>query len=347
MSRIDLDPALDPRDRIITTTAKGPIGFGFDETGSMGDLPMIIRDKYALVAGQVDALGLVKDPVMSVCGIGDAENNERAPVQIGDFLTLREVGDGFKRICLEGKGGGNYKESYDLWMYYFAYMCEMPNAETPFLILTGDEGIRETLPQNRLKQLFGSKRKHKTVSLERVMSDLERKFMGNIFLIRRFYSANYEEDVMNQWVRLLGRGRIAMLERSTDGDKSIGDVTVGLLALATGRMTLDEYCVSMIKAREEPQTKARIARVRKTLKPIAEYCADRLLPDDERVSEAEMDFAKRTATFGAPDPTAERPPRGRKPGKKGRKPAKQTKSDKKDQTPAKKGKKGKKKGKAW
>lgn len=312
MSRRNLDPACDPRDRIITCTARGPMVFSFDETGSMGDLPKIIKDKYPLIAGQVGALSLVEEPMMSVCGIGDAENYEQAPVQVGDFLTLREVGDGFNRIFLEGNGGSNDRESYDLMMYYFAYMCNLPNAVTPFFLMTGDEGYRSILSSKRLTELFGSRAiQHQDTNIERVFADLDRKFQGNFFLIRRFYGS-LEERVMNSWIDLVGRGRIARLDNSTDGDKSIGDVSIGVIALATGRMSLDEYCISLVAAREEPQSEARIARVRRTLEPIAEYCANRLLPDDERVTPEEMDFAKRTATFGAPDPGIKRPPRGRR-----------------------------------
>jgi hypothetical protein len=313
MTRRSMDPVVDPTNRILTCTAGSPIAFSFDQTGSMGNLPQIIRDKYPLLAGQIETLRLLDDPMMSVCAIGDAETGELAPIQVGDFLRLRDVGDGFRRIFLVGQGGPSDRESYELMMYYFAYMCDLPNAQMPFFLMTGDEGFRDSIPATRLKQVFGSTAKqHKTTSVETVYAALDAKFKGNCFLIKRVYSGATEAEIMRSWSNLMGRGRIAVLGSSTDGDKSIGDVAIGVIALATGRMSLDEYCLSMVEAREEPQTQGRIELVRRSLEPVAEFCAGRLLPTDERVTPEEMEYAKRIAIFGTPDKNIKPPRRGQK-----------------------------------
>jgi hypothetical protein len=314
MSRRSIDRLVDPKGRKLTTSATSPLVLTFDTTRSMGALPKATVDKAPMVVGQTVSLNLMKNPEISVAGFGDVLS-DRAPVQVGDFVPLQAVDDWLGRIWLERGGGGNGAESAAHAAYHYAYLCEMPNAKTPIFILTGDEGVHPNLTIAELNRIFGNKfGRHRSTTPERVFADLIQKFQGNVFMIRRqMRGVKSEPAAMRQWERLLGRERIALLNRVetkrywggsdydyTEGDKSIGDVTVGLIALATGRMTLDEYCVSMVKAREEPQTKNRIKIVRQTLEPIAEFCADRLLPDDQRVTAEEMEYARTTAVSDAP-----------------------------------------------
>ncbi|MFC1639013.1 hypothetical protein ACFL26_01950 [Patescibacteria group bacterium] len=267
MSRRSLDPAVDPKNRKLVTEARSPIVFPFDDTGSMGTLPKVIVDKMPMICGQVAEMQILDDPVISVATFGDDGNREPASIQVGDFTQLRNADSWFQRLWLVGNGGGNGIESYELAMYYYAYMCDIPNAETPIFILTGDEGFYAKLPRNRLDRLFGRKfKRNKATTARQVFADLDRKFKGNVFIVRKRYSD--ESRVMRQWTNLMGRSRIALLGE----DKAIGDVALGVIALASGRYDLDQYLASMA---ERKQTKTRIANVRESLVPVAEYCAGR------------------------------------------------------------------------
>jgi len=64
--------------------AENPIVVAIDVTGSMGNWTKIIYDKMPMFYGQIMMQGYLKDPALSVCGIGDAKS-DRAPLQVAEF----------------------------------------------------------------------------------------------------------------------------------------------------------------------------------------------------------------------------------------------------------------------
>lgn len=270
LSRDRVDPALSPRNRRITCKNKSPVVFAFDVTGSMGSLPKIIYDKMPMIAGQVVEQKYLDDPAVSVAAIGDILS-DAAPIQIGDFSLVRNLDEWLGRIWLEGNGGGQGKESYELTLFFYARNCDMPNAETPFLIITGDEGFRETLVAADLKDRLGGN--HESTNSQTIFNELKEKFKGNVFLIHRRYTSGAGEDseIVRQWEKALGKDNVIKL----GSDLAIGDTIVGVFAIVTGSRTLDEYLQDMrtrknpITGEIEPQTEERIAEVRKSLEPLA------------------------------------------------------------------------------
>jgi hypothetical protein len=261
LSAKQLSPALNPCNRRIACENKSPFVFAFDVTGSMGNLPKIIYDKMPMIAGQIIEQGYVEDPIVSVAGIGDILS-DRAPIQISDFAQIRNIDEWLERIWLEGGGGGQAKESYELAMYFYARNCDMKNTETPFLIITGDEGFRENLLAADLNEAFGEK--HENVSSQTIFDELKTKFKGNVFLIHRYYSSSPDEDsrIVTQWENALGKENVIRLS----DDPAIADTILGLIAIVTGSRTLDEYLEDM-KNRE--QVSERIAGVKGSLELLA------------------------------------------------------------------------------
>lgn len=261
LSASQLSPALDPCNRRIACESKSPFVFAFDVTGSMGNLPKIIYDKMPMIAGQIIEQGYVEDPIVSLAGIGDILS-DRAPIQISDFAQIRNIDEWLERIYLEGGGGGQAKESYELVMYFYARNCDMKNAETPFLIITGDEGFRENLFAADLQAKFGGA--HENVNSQTIFDELKTKFKGNVFLIHRYYSSSPDEDsrIVIQWENALGKENVIRLS----DDSAIADTMLGLIAIVTGSRTLDEYLEDM-KNRE--QTPERIDGVEGSLEFLA------------------------------------------------------------------------------
>lgn len=94
-----------------------PIILGLDVTGSMGDLPKhLVTTELPHLMEKSIASGL--DPAIMFCGIGDHEY-DRAPFQIGQFESGdAELDNWLTKTWLEGNGGGNAGESYQLaWIY--------------------------------------------------------------------------------------------------------------------------------------------------------------------------------------------------------------------------------------
>lgn len=270
-----MDHELLPKGWKLICTARNPLVYDFDVTGSMGTLPKIIWDKWPGIVGQIVAREYLNDPEMSITATGDIRS-DNSPLQMCDFDKLRNLDRWLKRIHFEGIGGGQGSESYELTAYYYLHYLEMPHAELPIYLMTGDEACVEKLYADDLKRHFGGE--HEDTTAEAVFAALLKKFQGNVFRIHRRYNGhNYVENwdnhsIVAQWERLLGKERVIHLPE----DRAIGDVTLGLYAIVSGARTLDQYledmCTRPLDLAEgvhfEPQSEERIRAVGKALEPL-------------------------------------------------------------------------------
>ena len=98
-----------------------PIILGLDVTGSMGRYAELIAKKYLpdLMTAIIER-SPVADPHLMFMGIGDARMNDSAPLQVSQFEADIRILESLREIYLEGGGGGNSNESYDLAWYFGA-----------------------------------------------------------------------------------------------------------------------------------------------------------------------------------------------------------------------------------
>ena len=96
-----------------------PIIIALDETGSMGHIPeLMIKEILPDIMEGIINAG-VKDPQICFMGIGDCNFGEEAPLQVGQFESSDELMEKWlTKIFLEGRGGGNGHESYQLAWYF-------------------------------------------------------------------------------------------------------------------------------------------------------------------------------------------------------------------------------------
>jgi hypothetical protein len=146
----DLDPAklnsfdaitrecFDSDDHPFTT----PIAIMFDVTGSMGGIPRQLQDKLTNLFGLLLRKGYCEDPQILVGGVGDSRT-DRFPIQISQFEADNRIDTALENIILEGNGGGQGLEGYEL---AFWAMGALPNLDSVtkrgkkgYLFVIGDE----------------------------------------------------------------------------------------------------------------------------------------------------------------------------------------------------------------
>src|SRR5512139_2461125 len=96
-----------------------PIAVLFDVTGSMGGIPRALQAKLPELLGLVLRKGYTEHPQIMFGAVGDA-TCDRVPLQIGQFESDNRMDDDLGKIVLEGGGGGQMTESYELAMYFMA-----------------------------------------------------------------------------------------------------------------------------------------------------------------------------------------------------------------------------------
>jgi len=185
------------------------IVFALDVTGSMGKIPeqLARRDLPTFMKSLLDAG--VTDPQVLFMAVGDA-TCDKAPLQVGQFESAaREMDQWLVWSFLEGGGGGQDTESYELALYFAARHTRMDCWEKRrhkgYLFMTGDENPYPVVSHRQVQTLIADGLAE-DLSLRQVVDELQRTFEP-FFLIPDVQRAKRCERT---WRDLLGDHVVVM-----------------------------------------------------------------------------------------------------------------------------------------
>ncbi|WP_019630959.1 hypothetical protein [Actinomadura atramentaria] len=131
----------------------------FDVTGSMGGVPRALQQKLPGLLGLLLRKGYVEHPQILFGAVGDA-TCDRAPLQIGQFEADNRMDDDLGRILLEGGGGGQMRESYELALHFMARHtaldCFEKRGRRGYLFLIGDELAYPKVKAREVAKVIGA-----------------------------------------------------------------------------------------------------------------------------------------------------------------------------------------------
>src|SRR5262249_20618935 len=113
-----------------------------DVTGSMQTVPRILQKSLPRLMGLLIRKGYLEHPQILIGAVGDA-TCDSAPLQVGQFESGIEIEEDLGRLFLEGGGGGQVTESYELAMHFLAHHtsldCVEKRGKKGYAFLIGDE----------------------------------------------------------------------------------------------------------------------------------------------------------------------------------------------------------------
>ena len=188
----------------------------FDQTGSMGDIPdAFVRTGLETLVEEILKRDALQDPHIMIMGIGDAWY-DRAPLQATQFETDIEIGKQLKKIYLEGGGGNNTWESYNLAWYFAACKtsidCWEKRRRKGYLFTIGDEKISEVLKNGHVKKVFGEELDNdKDLDSRDVLAMASRSYHVFHFMVEQgsFYRRQ-GESVRQSWSKVLGQNAMRL-----------------------------------------------------------------------------------------------------------------------------------------
>ena len=206
-------PALDPKgvtERESRDSAEHPqstpIAVLFDVTGSMGAVPRTLQEKLPQLLGLLTRKGYATDPHIMFGAVGDA-TCDRVPLQVGQFESDNRMDEDLARIVLEGGGGGQKKESYELAMYFMARHTDLDSVtkrgRRGYLFLIGDEMPYPRVNPREVKQFIGD-RLAEPISTEAIIAELRRSF-DVYYLIPAAAGWGGDTEILARWRELLGQ----------------------------------------------------------------------------------------------------------------------------------------------
>lgn len=229
------DPALDPKGVGLRESRDSaehprstPIVVLFDVTGSMGQVPRIVQAKMSGLLGLLERQGYVSDPQIMFGAIGDADS-DRVPLQVGQFESDNRMDDQLRSIFLEGNGGGQKSESYELAAYFVERHTATDHwdrrGRKGYLFVIGDELNKRRLEARHVRRVIGDT-VLRDLAVEDVWAQVQERWETFYVLPRQ--TAYYDDPQVNEhWRALLGE-RLLRLEDPAAVAELIA-TTIGLL----------------------------------------------------------------------------------------------------------------------
>ncbi len=238
-----------------------PIVFALDVTGSMGDIPDLLArrelPRFMKILGDLH----VPDPQLLFMALGDA-TCDRAPLQVGQFESTAELMDQWLTFSfLEGGGGGQNTESYELALYFLAEHTDTDawtkRKKRGYIFMTGDELPYPAVSRHQVEAIIGDKL-DADVPTEAVVAAVSEAYEPFFLIPDRGRARGCER----RWRELLGDHTICM---DTPTDTCF--VAAGIVALKEGAVEdLDQVAKLIEQVGLERQ---RVGQIVRALTPLA------------------------------------------------------------------------------
>lgn len=205
-----------------------------DVTGSMGQWPAVMFGKLPYLMHELKSY-LGEDAKLFMTAVGDA-TSDNYPLQIQEpKATFDEAKVALTSLVVEGNGGGQQKESYELAAGYMLHAVDVARNIKPILVFIGDESPYTELRSSQLAALGVQAEGMTTRELFKRLNEVY-----DVYLIHKPYS-HYDfspvtEVVKNDWKPLLPPEHIVPLKQP----ERVVDVIFGILAAATGKSSVFE-----------------------------------------------------------------------------------------------------------
>ena len=219
----------------------------FDVTGSMGEVPVTLQKKLPELLGLLLRKDYITDPQILFGAIGDA-TCDSVPFQIGQFESDNRMDENLENIFLEGGGGGQQTESYELGMYFIARHtdidCWNKRGHKGYLFLIGDEEAYSQVNKRETELWFGDSLEQNIPTPE-IVKELKKRYHV-FYLLPKAASYGGDPVILKFWRGPLGQN-VLQLEDAEAVCETIAlaiGMTEGTVDLAGGIDDLKEFSVA-------------------------------------------------------------------------------------------------------
>ena len=216
----------------------------FDVTGSMGAVPVTLQTKLPDLLGMLLRKGYAADPQILFGAIGDA-TCDAVPLQVGQFESDNRMDENLENIFLEGGGGGQRTESYELAMYFVARHTEMDGWEKRghkgYFFIIGDEMAYPFVKKNEVNSHIGDGLE-RDIPIAEIVRELQQRYHV-FYVLPKAATYGGDKQILGFWRALLGQN-VLELDESEAVCETIA-LTIGMMEgtidLPAGAADLKEF----------------------------------------------------------------------------------------------------------
>jgi hypothetical protein len=188
-----------------------PVAALLDVTGSMQQVPVTIQADLKKLLGLLIRKGYLEHPAILIGAIGDA-TSDTTPLQVGQFESGIEIEDNLTNLYLEGEGGGQMTESYELALYFMARHTVHDHHEKRglkgYVFAIGDEMPYPLVKRSEVEEIIGE-RIERDIPVKDIVAEVKEKY--HLYYIIPRMTSNFDNtQVRNTWRELVGENVILL-----------------------------------------------------------------------------------------------------------------------------------------
>jgi hypothetical protein len=199
-----------------------------DVTGSMGKVVRGIHSDLPRLHELLLGYQYLADPQILFAAVGDA-TCDAVPLQVGQFESDNRMDQNLENMILEGGGGGQKTESYELMLYiaarHTAIDCWEKRHRKGYLFIIGDEMAYPAVSFKAVNKLIGTELQA-DIPLDQIIAEAQERYHV-YYLLPGGASYGGDKEIMDFWGRHLGAQQVIKLDSPEDTSTSIG-LTIGI-----------------------------------------------------------------------------------------------------------------------
>jgi hypothetical protein len=245
-----------------------------DVTGSNFEAAKTVHAKLPTLQAYLQQGQFCSDPQINVSAVGDA-NSDSYPLQFGQFESDNRLDDQIAALILEGNGGGQVHETYELGAYMAARHVHQEPYELfgkkGFVFFIGDEMPYEVINNDYTRGHYYSGHTLKSLTGDTLDEPLRSKVVfdelrekNHVFFLFQKQGSYSADQIVPAWERMIGRENVVMLD---DAD-TVVEVIAALIARFEGDFDGDQTARAMIAAGGNATTVASAVKALARITPV-------------------------------------------------------------------------------
>jgi hypothetical protein len=208
-----------------------------DVTGSMSTIPKLLQQDLPQLLGLLLYKNYIPHPQILFGAIGDA-HSDKVPLQVGQFESDNRMDQHLQNLVLEGNGGGQGMESYDLAFYFMARHtaidCYDQHGRKGYMFVIGDEMAYPQVEKKFVQQIIGAGIEV-NIPLKQIVDEVMAKY-NLFFIIPTGASGGKDSRVSDFWKKTIGEQRVLQLQDPGD----IAELITLVIGMNEGTIGMDD-----------------------------------------------------------------------------------------------------------
>lgn len=245
-----------------------------DVTGSNIEAARTVHGKLPNLQAYLRQGNFCNDPQINVSAVGDA-TSDQFPLQFGQYESDNRLDDQIAALILEGNGGGQQRETYELGAYMAArHVHQQPYelyGKKGFVFFIGDEMPYPTILNDygrytwngrghTLKSLTGDEISE-PLDTAVIFSELMQK--NHVFFLFQAQGTYPASRIIPAWEKLIGKEHVIVL----DNPEMVVEVIAAIVARFEGELSADDTARAMLQAGGNAASVASAVKALARLKP--------------------------------------------------------------------------------